>query len=74
MAVALTASGGAASASDPAGITGSIVYDFGSRLELSDLAGSNKRILVQTPKGRAVDDPVWSPDGKAIAFVRGGDV
>jgi hypothetical protein len=72
--IALAATGAAASASDPAAVSGTIVYDFGNRLELSDLDGTDERILVRTPTGRPLGEPVWSPDGTAIAFVRGGDV
>jgi Tol biopolymer transport system component len=67
------AAGGSAFASPPISLTGTIAYDLGNRLEVSDLDGGNRHLLVRTP-GRQPGAPVWSPDGSAIAFARGGDV
>jgi Tol biopolymer transport system component len=72
-ALVLAASGGIASATESATVAGTIAYDVGNRLELSDLDGANRHLLVRTP-GRQPGAPVWSPDGSAIAFARGGDV
>ena len=53
----------------PESVTGAIVYDFGDRLELSDLDSRHRRLLVRTPRQRP-EELVWSRDGSAVAIVR----
>jgi dipeptidyl aminopeptidase/acylaminoacyl peptidase len=71
--IALVGCVGASAASEATSIAGTIAYDLGNRLEVSDLDGGNRHVLVRTP-GREPGGPVWSRDGSAIAFARGGDV
>jgi Tol biopolymer transport system component len=50
-------------------VDGTVAYDFGDRVELSSLDGSDRNLLVRTPRQRP-GDLVWSPDGSAIALIR----
>jgi Tol biopolymer transport system component len=50
-------------------VGGKVAYDFGDRVELSELDGSHRALLVRTPRQRP-GDLVWSPDGSAIALIR----
>jgi dipeptidyl aminopeptidase/acylaminoacyl peptidase len=72
----MPASGGAGTAVSRAAAipAGLIAYDRGDRVELSDLSGANRRILVETVRRARVLEPSWSPDGRELAFARGGDV
>ena len=64
---------------DVSPVDGSVAYGTNNQLLLVDANGAGRRLLVD---GGAVDDsnrftnsvgtPVWSPDGKTIAFSHGG--
>jgi WD40 repeat protein len=64
---------------DVSPVDGSVAYGSNNQLFLVDANGAGRRVLVD---GGPVDDnnrftnsvgvPVWSPDGKTIAFSRGG--
>ncbi len=47
-----------------------IVFWSGSGIHVMDDDGRNAKILVKREDGRGVLWPVWSPDGKQIAFLR----
>jgi hypothetical protein len=54
---------------------GSIAYEVNSQLVLVNADGSNRRTLVQgtpDPQGRGFYNPVFSPDGKTLAYAHGG--
>ena len=54
---------------------GSIAYEVNRQLVLVNADGSNRRILVQdtpVPEGRGFYRPVFSPDGKTLAYAHGG--
>jgi Tol biopolymer transport system component len=53
----------------PESVKGAIAYDFGDRLELSDLDSGNRRIIVRTPR-QSPGQLIWSRDGSAVAIVR----
>jgi hypothetical protein len=54
---------------------GSIAYEVNSQLILVNADGSNRRMLVQgapNAEGRGFYNPVFSPDGKTLAYAHGG--
>ena len=54
---------------------GNLAYEVNSQLVLVNADGSNRRTLIQgapNAQGRGFYKPVFSPDGKRLAYARGG--
>jgi WD40 repeat protein len=54
---------------------GSLAYEVNNQLVLVNADGSNRRVLVaggSNPEGRGFYNPVFSPDGKTLAYAHGG--
>lgn len=60
---------------DVSAADGSLAYEVNGQLVLVNADGSNRRVLVggvANPEGRAFYHPVFSPDGKTLAYAQGG--
>jgi hypothetical protein len=49
-------------------IDGTIVYCSNNELVSMDANGANRSVLVKDINSKAIDSPVWSPDGQSIAY------